>query len=177
MVDSAVGYRSLTKILHWSVVVAFTAQFVLGYALDASESGRGRGRGRGGGSGSGRGRGGGYEPFGDDAVLTAHVLVGAVIVALGLARLMWRRRAGLPPWAPTLSPFERRLAHHTEGALLLLTFGVPVTGAVLLASGEDDLLWLHVLAQALFFAALAAHVGLVLKHQLVDRDRLLRRML
>ncbi|MFE9045319.1 cytochrome b [Streptomyces sp. NPDC012421] len=175
--DSVVGYRPLTKVLHWSVVIAFAAQFALGYVLDASESGRGRGRGRGGGSGRGRGRGGGYEPFGDDAVLTAHVLVGAGIVALGLARLVWRRRAGLPPWAPTLSPFERRLAHRVEGALLLLTFVVPITGAVLLASDDDDLLWLHVLAQLLFLTALAAHVGLVLKHQLLDRDRLLRRML
>ncbi|MGW4055916.1 cytochrome b [Streptomyces sp. NPDC004779] len=175
--DSPAGYRSLTKVLHWSVVIAFTAQFVLGYALDASESGHGRGRGRGGGPGRGRGRGGGYEPFGDDAVLTAHVLVGALIVALGLARLAWRRRVGLPPWAPTLSPFERRFAHRTEGALLLLTLAVPATGVVLLASGEDDLLWLHVPAQVLFLIVLAAHVGLVLKHQLLDRDQLLRRML
>jgi cytochrome b561 len=28
-----------------------------------------------------------------------------------------------------------------------------------------------------FFVAIALHVGLVLKHQLIDRDRLLRRML
>ncbi|GGY62610.1 hypothetical protein GCM10010363_50180 [Streptomyces omiyaensis] len=177
--EHAVGYRPLTKALHWSVVIAFAVQFVLGYALDASGSGHGRGRGRGGDSGRGRGRGGGegYEPFGDDAVLTAHVLVGAVIVVLGVARLLWRRRAGLPPWAPTLKPFERRLAHRTEGALLLLTLVVPATGVVLLASGEDGLVGVHVSAQALFLAALTAHVGLVLKHQLLDRDRLLRRML
>ncbi|MFJ3504489.1 hypothetical protein [Streptomyces sp. NPDC090135] len=32
-------------------------------------------------------------------------------------------------------------------------------------------------AQVLFLAGLACHVGPVLKHRLVDRDRLLRRML
>ncbi|KOX34320.1 MULTISPECIES: cytochrome b [unclassified Streptomyces] len=178
----APGYRPLTKVLHWSVVVAFAVQFAVGYALDASESGRGRGRGRGrgeeSGHGRGRGRGGdGYEPFGEDALLTVHVLVGACIVVLGVARLLWRRRTELPPWAPTLTPFERRFAHRTEVALYALTFVVPVTGVLLLASDDDGLLWVHVTAQVGFLAALACHVGLVLKHQLVDRDRLLRRML
>ncbi|WP_345278011.1 cytochrome b [Streptomyces gulbargensis] len=166
------GYRPVTKLLHWTVVLAFAAQFVLGYALDASESGRGRGRGE----GPGRGRGGGFPAFGEDGPLTAHILLGVTIVLLGAVRLVLRRRLPLPPWAPTLSAAERRLAHRTETALYALTFAVPATGLVLLASG-DDLLWLHVTAHLAFFAALAAHVGLVLKHQLVDRDRLLRRML
>ncbi|MFF1507960.1 cytochrome b [Streptomyces sp. NPDC058326] len=175
--DTGLGYRPLTKVLHWSVVAVFAVQFVIGYALDTSESGRGRGRGRGGESGRGRGRGGGDEAFGEDALLTAHVLVGAVIVALGVTRLIWRRRTTLPPWAPTLTSFERRLAHRTEAVLYVLTFVVPLTGVLLLASGDDDLLWVHVAAQMSFFAALAGHVGLVLKHQLLDRDRLLHRML
>lgn len=170
--NNSPGYRPLTKVLHWSVVAAFAVQFVLGYALDASESGSGRGRGRGGESGRGRGRGGGYGSFGEDALLTAHVLV----VALGVARLLWRRHTELPPWAPTLTLFERRLAHRTEVALYALTFVVPVTGVLLLASGDDGLLWVHVTAQVCFLAALACHVGLVFKHQCVDRDRLLRRM-
>ncbi|WP_435188349.1 cytochrome b [Streptomyces sp. bgisy126] len=180
--NSSPGYRPFTKVLHWSVVVAFAVQFAVGYALDASESGRGRGRGRGrgeeSGRGRGRGRGGdGYEPFGEDALLTVHVLVGVLVVVLGVARLLWRRHTGLPPWAPTLTAFERRLAHRTEVALHTLTFVVPVTGILLLASDDDGLLWVHVTAQVLFLAALACHVGLVLKHQLVDRDRLLSRML
>ncbi|MGW2305442.1 cytochrome b [Streptomyces sp. NPDC001809] len=175
--DRNAGYRPLTKVLHWAAVAAFGAQFLVGYALDASESGRGRGRGRGGESGRGRGRGGGYEAFGDDALLTTHVLLGVVIILLGVARLLWRRHTGLPPWAPTLTQSERRLAHGTEGLLYLLTFVVPVTGLVLLASDDDDLLWLHVGAQVLLLAAIAVHVGLILKHQLLDRDRLLRRML
>ncbi|MFD3532115.1 cytochrome b [Streptomyces sp. NPDC058664] len=175
--ETGPGYRPFTKVLHWSVVVAFAVQFVLGYALDASESGRGRGRGRGGGPGRGRGRGGGYEAFGEDALLTAHVLVGAVIVTLGVTRLLWRRRTTLPPWAPTLTHVERRFAHGTEVVLYVLTFVVPLTGALLLASGDDDLLWVHVAAQILFLTALAGHVALVLKHQLLDRDRLLHRML
>ncbi|MEH0527584.1 cytochrome b/b6 domain-containing protein [Streptomyces stelliscabiei] len=127
--------------------------------------------------GRGRGRGGeeAYEPFGDDALLTVHVLPGATVLLLGAARLAWRLATPLPPWAPALTPGERRLAHGTETALYTATFAVPVTGVALLLSGED-LLVPHIAAQAALYAALAAHVALVLKHRLIDRDRLLRRM-
>ncbi len=180
------GYGSLAKTLHWSTVVALLAQFVIGYRLDVDDSGRGRGRGRGGddgdsaGSGRGRGRGGdddgGYlsDP---DTLLKVHLLLGVLILTLAVVRLVVRRLDGLPPWAETLSHRERTLAHWTEKALLTLLFVVPLTGIVLVASGDDDVLPLHVAAHIAFFLALALHLGLVLKHQLVDRDRLLARML
>jgi cytochrome b561 len=87
-----------------------------------------------------------------------------------------RRLDGLPPWADTLSAAERRLATITERALLVMLFAVPITGLTLVL-GEDDLLPLHVAAHVVFFVALAAHVSLVVKHQVVNRDRLLARML
>ena len=64
--NGAHGYGLVTKTLHWAMVLAILTQFVIGYTMDAGESGRGRGRGRGEGSGHGRGRGGGYDPFGSD---------------------------------------------------------------------------------------------------------------
>jgi cytochrome b561 len=42
---------------------------------------------------------------------------------------------------------------------------------------DDILLGAHILTHVAFFLAFAVHVGLVLKHQFVDRDNLLRRML
>ena len=42
---------------------------------------------------------------------------------------------------------------------------------------DDILLAGHISTHLLFVAAFAAHLGLVLKHQFVNRDRLLRRML
>ncbi|MBE1594719.1 MULTISPECIES: hypothetical protein [Streptomyces] len=44
------------------------------------------------------------------------------------------------------------------------------------SSRARTLLVPHIAAQAALYAALAAHVALVLKHRLIDRDRLLRRM-
>ncbi|MFD3334723.1 cytochrome b [Streptomyces sp. NPDC058700] len=170
------GYGLVTKALHWSVAGAMAAQFTIGYLLEDSGGGRGRGRGRG--SESGRGRGGDeeYVVFGDDPLLTTHTLLGCAILLLGLLRLTWRAATPLPPWAPTLGPFERGLAHWTEFALLALTLGVPATGLVLLVAG-DDALGVHIAAHVAFFAALALHVGLVARHQFGVRDGLLRRML
>ena len=177
--SGAAGYGGVTKALHWLTVLALLAQFTVGYVMDVDDSGRGRGRGRGGDSaGSGRGRGrGGDEALLDDpgTLLTVHLLLGALILTLAVVRVAWRRFDGLPPWAEALSPGERRLAHWTERSLLTLLFVIPVSGAVVLVA--DDLVWLHVGAHLAFFVALAAHVGLVLKHQLGTRDSLLARML
>jgi cytochrome b561 len=169
------AYGRTTRVLHWATVVALVAQFTIGYALDVGGRGRGRGRGRGGESGRGRGRGGDLDVF-DDGLLTAHVVLGVSILVLATVRLLWRRRTTLPPWAPTLSAGERTLAHWTERALYAALFVVPGTGLWLVLV-SDDAVAIHIAAHVLLYTAIAAHLGLVLKHQLIDRDRLLRRML
>ena len=171
--NGAHGYGLVTRSLHWVMVLAILAQFVIGYVMDAGGRGRGRGRGE----GSGRGRGGGYDPFGDDRLLTVHVILGSVILALAVVRLAWRLATPLPPWAATLSPGERTLAHWTERALYMLMFAIPLTGLWLIVADDDDARWPHILSHIALFIAFVLHVSLVLKHQLVDRDRLVRRML
>ena len=175
------GYGLVTKLLHWLTVAALVAQFTIGYLLeDDSGRGRGRGRGRGGESGHGRGRGGDDDvdlgfASGDDGLLTMHVVVGVSILALAIIRLLWRRNTPLPPWAPALSSAEKVFASWTERVLYLSLFLIPLTGLSLLLI-SDDLLFAHIATHVLFFAALAAHLGLVLKHQFIDRDNLLGRM-
>ena len=109
-------------------------------------------------------------------LLTLHVALGVTILVLAAVRLYWRRRAGLPPWAPTLSKAERTFEHWIERALYVLMFAVPLSGLALVFV-SDDLVGLHVATHIAFFLALTGHVGLVLKHQFLDRDHLLRRML
>uniref|UniRef100_UPI00156590A5 cytochrome b n=1 Tax=Ilumatobacter nonamiensis TaxID=467093 RepID=UPI00156590A5 len=85
------GYGLVTRTLHWLIALAILAQFVIGYTMDAGGRGRGRGRGRGGESGRGRGRGGDdYDLFGDDTLLTVHVVLGLTILTLAVVRLVWR---------------------------------------------------------------------------------------
>jgi len=193
------GYGSVTKILHWSTLVAIVAQFVVGYLMDADDSGRGRGR--------GRGRGGesdlialpplrqGSDDGGEQLVLI-HVVLGLTILVLATVRLAWRLSGRLPDWADALGDGERRLEAIVEKALYLLLFAIPITGlGLVFASGEDwdvgsaelsapweivdDDVWLaaHIAAHVAFFVVVALHVGLVLKHTVVRRDGLLTRML
>jgi cytochrome b561 len=105
-----------------------------------------------------------------------HVLLGLSIILLGLIRVLWRVTTSLPPWADHLSARERRLEARLEKALLSLLFVVPTTGLALLVLG-DDWLPLHITAQFVLLVAIAVHVGLVLKHTVVRRDRHLARML
>jgi cytochrome b561 len=169
------GYGLVTKTLHWLVAVAIAAQFVVGYLLDA-EDGRGRGRGRGGESGRGRGRGGDLDPFGDDTLLTIHIVLGVSILVLASIRLVWRVTTPLPPWSQLLSIRERRFVHWLERVLYVLIFAIPASGRVLVLTDDDDLLGLHIATHLAFFVAISLHVGFALQHQLVARDGYVRRM-
>lgn len=206
------GYGPVTKLLHWSTVLAITAQFVVGYRIEdgdvADRECDPPGEERGGGDTSDaeeerldqledaceaeqdRLDDRADEPvdtaFGDlgagdllDGGLTLpewHVLLGLTILALGLVRVLWRATTPLPPWAPALSATERKVEGLLEKALLALLFVIPVTGFLLVA-GEDGWLTAHVAAHIAFFVAVALHVGLVLRHTVVRRDRHLQRML
>lgn len=112
----------------------------------------------------------------EDDVSTLHIVLGLSIAGLALARLLWRRTTPLPPWAEHLGPGERRLESWLEKILLTLLLVVPATGLLLLAAGTD-LLPVHVAAQITLISVIAVHVGLVLKHTVVRRNRHLSRML
>jgi cytochrome b561 len=174
LIDQSRTYGATARVLHWLTALLLAAQFSVGYSLDVGGHGRGRGRGRGLESGRGRGRGGELD-FGDD-LLVLHVALGVAILTVAVVRLWWRRRAGLPPWAETLSKGERTLAHWNERVLYALLFAIPLTGLWLVLV-NDDAVGFHVGAHIVFFVAFATHVGLVLKHQVINRDGLLRRML
>ena len=203
LVNGEHGYGAVTKSLHWLTVVAITVQFAVGWAMgvddaaldlekdridrfeeqieeqgkDAEEL---------------------FEPEIDrmqdaldareDSYFTGafaepglslpevHVLLGISIILLGLLRVLWRIVTPLPPWAAHLSSGERRLQACLEKILLTLLFVVPGTGLLLIAVG-DDWLPLHIAAQLVLLAAIAVHVGLVVKHTVVRRNRHLARML
>jgi cytochrome b561 len=107
--------------------------------------------------------------------LELHLVLGTLVLAVGLLRLLWRRTTPLPPWADHLSDRERRLEGWLEKAMLSLLLVVPLTGW-LLVLGDDDLLALHVGGQLLLLSVVVIHVGLVLKHTLGHRHRHLSRM-
>ena len=195
-----IGYPLATKVLHWLTVLVLATQLVVGYSLDVedpqdrvedaldaradratTEAEEERLEEL---ADAAKERAGDPDlgttvdevTSGDQPVLTTHVAFGLILLLLAVVRLVRRRVVPLPPWAETLSESERKLAHRTEQVLYFTLVVMPLSGiGVLLV--DDGLLPVHIASHVTFYVALALHLGLVLKHTLVDRDRLLRRML
>jgi len=63
---------------------------------------------------------------------------GASVLLLALLRLAWRMATPLPPWAPTLTHFERRYEHRVEQVLYVLMLAIPISGVLAaMADGKD----------------------------------------
>jgi cytochrome b561 len=104
-----------------------------------------------------------------------HILLGLSIIVVATARLIWRATTPLPPWSDALSATERKLEAALEKALLALLFLLPASGLVLVAGFGS--LALHIGTHIAFFVAVGLHIGLVLRHTVIHRDRQLSRML
>jgi cytochrome b561 len=168
-------YTSTAIVLHWALALAILSSFGLGlYMADL--------------------------PFSLQRVklYNWHKWAGVTILALSAVRLLWRLThrpppdAAMPSWQATAS----RLAHR---ALYVLFFAVPIAGWAYSSAAGFPIVWfgvlplpdllpadkalaeavkpLHeILAWALVVVA-AVHVVAALKHQFIDRDGLIARML
>src|SRR5665809_34877 len=178
------GYGWITKVLHWLTVLLVAAQFVVGYSMDLDGECDPPGEELSGGDTSDA-----FEERLDrleDAceqraeqldlssgafdLPELHLLLGLSILVIAVVRPLWRRYDGFLPWSEHLSEGERRVVHWTERALMLLLFVVPLSGLLLIATGDYTWVPLHVGAHIVFFVALAAHLSTNL------RPRILRRM-
>ncbi|GAA5119779.1 hypothetical protein GCM10023339_34100 [Alloalcanivorax gelatiniphagus] len=181
--EAARGYRTSQKVLHWFTVLAVAAQFAVGYNLDLDGDCDPPGEDLSGGDTSDafedrldrledacEARADDYDLLGGGFDLAElHLALGVLVLALGLVRPLWRRVAGLPPWSEHLSSGQRRLAGLTERALMALLVLVPLTGLVLVATGDDTWVPLHVGAHIAFFLALAAHLANNLRPAILRR--------
>ena len=133
------------------------------------------------------------------AVYAFHKSVGLTILALALARLLWRLYAGRPAPVPGTPTWQERAASAMHGALYVLLFAVPLSGWVMNSAAGFPLQWfglfnlpaivgkdhdLHELAEGihelLFWALVAlvvAHAAAAFYHHLFQRDATLARML
>lgn len=173
-------YSAVAMWLHWLLAAALVAMFALGiYMTDL--------------------------PFSPARLklYNWHKWAGMTVLALSALRLLWRLTHPAPALPVTIAsamPAWQRMAHHgTHHALYLLFFAVPVLGWVyssaagfpvvvfgmlplpdLVAASPDladSLKPLHKLAALAMGALVLMHVGAAVKHQLIDRDGLMHRML
>ncbi|WP_286999344.1 MULTISPECIES: cytochrome b [Comamonas] len=132
-----------------------------------------------------------------------HKWAGVTILLLSVLRLLWRmthRPPALPTAMAAAMPRWQQLAHHGVHHLLYaLFFAVPLIGWAYSSAAGFPIVWFgvwqlpdfvaanpalaeaikpwHMISAYTLVALIALHIAAALKHQLIDRDGLLRRML
>ena len=184
------GYGLITKALHWGTFLLMATQFTIGYGMEAdaavdraddrldsqdkaceSENDAAEERCE---EAVDRQedalKDDDYAVFdGGLDLIDLHVVLGLVILALAVARTVWRTTTPLPPWDDRLTPVDRKVAHATEVTLIATQYVVPLSGIWLVLASDDSVLPLHIAGHVAFFAALAVHIGLVLRRGLLAR--------
>ena len=173
-------YTPLAKLFHWLLAVAIVGVFCVGVYMDGL-------------------------PFSPQKLklINWHKWAGMSILILSVLRLLWRlthRPPELPAKALATMPGWQRVAHHgAHGLMYVLFFAVPLIGwAYSSAAGFPIVLFgmlplpdllsvnkelaeaikpLHKLSAYALAALVVVHVAAVIKHQFIDRDGLLTRML
>jgi cytochrome b561 len=128
-----------------------------------------------------------------------HKWIGVTVFALAALRIIWRLTHKAPPLPALMSRWERAAAHTVHGLLYVLMVAVPLTGYLFSSASNVPVVYLGIvplprliapdpaLKAVLKTAHLAlnyglavlvvVHVAAALKHQWIDRDKLLSRMM
>jgi cytochrome b561 len=162
-----------SRILHWLMAAMLLAMLFIGVTMVAS--------------------------LGDYHVLVAvHRPLGIMILILAAIRFVNRIFTKLPPFPPTMSRPERFLASSAERLLYALMFALPLVGWGMLSAGQYPIVMFgpihlppilpanptlyailrrsHTILAYLLFVTFLAHLGAVLFHTVIIRDRFLDRM-
>jgi len=174
--NTTTRWGAVSKGLHWLVVLLVIGQFVLANLADGLPLGMAK-----------------------LGMLARHKSVGLTILALALLRLLWRSTQPTPLLPRSTPPLQRRLAQGTHVLLYGLLLAMPLSGWLMSSAKNYPVSWfglfqlpdlvapsesayraLHgaheTLAGLLVLTALLHLLG-ALKHHLLDRDTVLRRML
>ena len=128
-----------------------------------------------------------------------HKWLGLTVLLLLLPRIVVRIAHAAPPLPATMAPGQRRAARLAHGALYALLAAVPLSGLLYSQAAGVPVVWFgvvqvpallapdpqwkavlkstHWLLTYTLVAMVALHVLAALKHQFIDRDNLLARML
>ncbi len=108
-------YGLISRALHWIIVLAILAQWLLAEADEDS---------------------GPISGTGFDA-LTLHQTLGLTVLLLAIARLAWRFLNPVPAWPADMKRYEIALARAVHVGFYLLLLAIPLTGWAL-SSVEDE---------------------------------------
>jgi cytochrome b561 len=173
--NSPVRYGAVAQFLHWAVLALLVVQVTLGNIATSLPVGLER-----------------------LVVMSRHKSFGITILAIAVFRLAWRW-IDRPPPLPPMPNWQRFAAHVSHYGLYALLFALPLTGWLMSSAMNRPVSWFglaqlpdfvqadkglqewfhdahHLLIYALY-GLVGLHVAAALKHQFIDRDGLLMRML
>ena len=173
--DSRTGYGPISIANHWVIAILIIAMIALGlYLEDMPRSPEKR------------------------FLVGLHQSFGILALVLGLFRVQWRLRSGMPDQAATLPAWKEVASIRTHRLLLLFVIAMPISG-YLWEAGEGHAPsffglfslpalpktpWVenighlvHGLGSKILILLILVHVAAALKHHLFDKDATLRRML
>ncbi|MCL4469855.1 MAG: cytochrome b [Gammaproteobacteria bacterium] len=132
-------------------------------------------------------------------LISYHKWLGVSVFLLAAARLAWRATHTPPPLPDVMPAWQRRAASGLHFLLYLLLFAIPLSGWLMSSAkgfqtvyfgvlplpdliGKDKALGdalqeVHEMLNYGLLALVSAHVAAALKHQFIDRDGILARML
>lgn len=127
-----------------------------------------------------------------------HKWIGLTVLLLTFARLAWRWRVPPPPLPRTVAAWERKLAPLVHWSLLALLLAMPLSGWLMSSAAGVSVIWFgvlllpdlvprdpglfdalrlaHHLLARLLIAVIVLHVAAVVRHDILRRDGIFRRM-
>jgi cytochrome b561 len=169
------GFGTVARLLHWTIALLVVLQIPAGIAMTS-------------------------EPLAAwaDPLYVFHKGSGAVLLALVLARVVWRLTHRAPPFPDYMPPLEQRIAGATHVAIYVVLVMMVVSGYVrtvgegfpielLDAVGIPPLLpemprlaramlVVHQFAAVALVGLVAVHVSAVLRHRMIEGNPILERM-
>jgi cytochrome b561 len=128
-----------------------------------------------------------------------HKWAGIMILVLSAARLMWRLFHQPPQLPSTMPTWQKKASHLSHYTLYVLFFAVPLTGWAYSSATGFPIVWFgqiqlpdfvpkdrelaefikpfHCIASYSLASVVVIHVAAAMKHHLMDRDDVLKRML
>lgn len=128
-----------------------------------------------------------------------HKWIGVTVLVLAVARLIWRATHQPPALPAGMHSWERLAAHAGHALLYVLMLAIPVSGYFYSSAAGIQVVYLgllplptliaanpaaaavlktvHIYLNYGLLAAVGGHLAAVIKHQLIDRQDLLSRML
>jgi len=139
-------YPFFIRALHWLTVVLITLQILFGFLMED------------------------WAPL-----FLGHIILGSTLLLTSILRLFCRKKYHLPSKPHNLTKLQWKLAKFGHSLLYIGLIFVPISG-ILAAIYEEFFEEVHETMVFLFIGLIIGHVFMVIKHLVLDKVNLIKRM-